>query len=666
MSTAPTAAISSTTKTRPVRSPTSSLDPNDAFPHTPVIPAVQPGRLAASLLRPVRRWRERRELQLSGRRRRIRPTHEVYLNDGGYEFDEFIPTATPTAPPAIVDETHVTVPSVSHQTVQGATDTLAAAHLTVGTVQQQASSQVPAGQVISQTPSAACIADRATTKSRAAGGAGRKHRQPHGCKDGNRKRDGEVDSCRDCLRLDVHLPLPENDHRHARGDGDERLGLHRMVRCMHGHASVPGCDEPAAHRARGVQADGVHRPERQGRFARRGAGGAQIRRVRHRRGDQEVVEHGEGRIRDLGESGGRHQTRLGSGRSRRREQRVVGPAIRRAAGCRSCPRGRRHERGADAHDHALDLGVDLVRRRRRRRSAPRCRPRRRPSRRGRLARAREQPVAIGYPAASTWIVFDMRSSRSSFGSEMPVSGADNVLAISDPEFPRATPQPLCFRVMAIATGASTASSSTARSPEPASGETRELREPATGEPLATVASPARPTSTAPSPPPAPRSTGRGAGRRRTSARACSTPSPTRSSRTARSSRSSSRATSARRSRSVKAELARRVENFRFFASVARLDLGPLASRSAARCCSTRCKRAGRRLRADRAVELPGDHDDLEALARAGRRLHGRAEARSADAADGVSGSPSSRPRSASRRARSTSSRRTARRPARTS
>ena len=56
----------------------------------------------------------------------------------------------------------MTVPSVFKQTVQGATSTLTAAHLTVGTVHQAASSSVPVGDVISQTPSAGATAHRTT------------------------------------------------------------------------------------------------------------------------------------------------------------------------------------------------------------------------------------------------------------------------------------------------------------------------------------------------------------------------------------------------------------------------------------------------------------------------------------------------------------------------
>ena len=99
--------------------------------------------------------------------------------------------------------------------------------------------------------------------------------------------------------------------------------------------------------------------------------------------------------------------------------------------------------------------------------------------------------------------------------------------------------------MAVATDASTGSSSTARrsrAPPPAtSSSPRPARRSA---PRSWRASP---RSTAPSRPRAPRSTATGARRPRTSAPASCTRSPTRSPRTARSSRSSSRATSARRS-----------------------------------------------------------------------------------------------------------------------
>ena len=78
--------------------------------------------------------------------------------------------------------------------------------------------------------------------------------------------------------------------------------------------------------------------------------------------------------------------------------------------------------------------------------------------------------------------------------------------------------------------------------------------------------------------------------------------------------------------SVKAELGQAVENFRFYASAIALDRRPLEPdrRLAALLLA---EGAGRRLRPDRAVELPADDDDVEARACAGRRLHRRAQAR---------------------------------------
>ena len=78
-------------------------------------------------------------------------------------YGEFIPTnGTPAPPPALVDATHVKVPSVTHQTLPAATSTLKAAHTRVGTVQRASSSQVPAGRVISQNPTAGATAHRTT------------------------------------------------------------------------------------------------------------------------------------------------------------------------------------------------------------------------------------------------------------------------------------------------------------------------------------------------------------------------------------------------------------------------------------------------------------------------------------------------------------------------
>ena len=121
----------------------------------------------------------------------------------------------------------------------------------------------------------------------------------------------------------------------------------------------------------------------------------------------------------------------------------------------------------------------------------------------------------------------------------------------------------------------------------ASGEIRELIEPATGEPLARAASPARPTSTARSTPRAPRWTAPGARR-----------PPTERSRLLHALadamvanrkelaelevRNVGKAIS-----SVKAELDQAVENFRFYASAIGVDRAAARTRSAARCSSTR-------------------------------------------------------------------------------
>ncbi len=66
----------------------------------------------------------------------------------------------------------------------------------------------------------------------------------------------------------------------------------------------------------------------------------------------------------------------------------------------------------------------------------------------------------------------------------------------------------------------------------------------------------------------------------------------------------------------------------------RVDRGPLASarRVAALLLVAR---AGRRLRADRPLELPGDDGRLEALTRPRGRVHGRPQARSSHASDGA-------------------------------
>ena len=122
--------------------------------------------------------------------------------------------------------------------------------------------------------------------------------------------------------------------------------------------------------------------------------------------------------------------------------------------------------------------------------------------------------------------------------------------------------------------------------EPASGELRELREPATGELLARAAMAGEADVDRAVAARARRSTGLGEDARRPSARACCTRSPTRSSRTARSSPSSRRATSARRSRRSRPSSPARPRTSA--SSPRRSPRSPARStRSAARCSSTR-------------------------------------------------------------------------------
>ncbi len=75
-------------------------------------------------------------------------------------YGAFIPTATPTAPPPLVDMTHITVPSVQSESVPAATSTLASVNLTVGTVSNSYSATVAKGSVVSQAPSAGAVAHR--------------------------------------------------------------------------------------------------------------------------------------------------------------------------------------------------------------------------------------------------------------------------------------------------------------------------------------------------------------------------------------------------------------------------------------------------------------------------------------------------------------------------
>jgi hypothetical protein len=156
-----------------------AYDPNAVFPHTPEDPQFSPDGSQLLYVDPIdSNGNEANSTNLVG----VDGSnpHQVFLNDGGYNYDAFIPTATPVAPPPLVDMTHITVPSVvglpvgaengagarqsvtrvQPQTVATATSTLASANLTVGTVTNSYSSTVAAGAVVSQSPSAGVIAHR--------------------------------------------------------------------------------------------------------------------------------------------------------------------------------------------------------------------------------------------------------------------------------------------------------------------------------------------------------------------------------------------------------------------------------------------------------------------------------------------------------------------------
>lgn len=81
--------------------------------------------------------------------------HELPINYG-----KFIPTATPVAPPPLVDETHITVPSVETLEVGAATNDLDAVNLTVGAVRYEYSSTVGDNRIVSQDPNAGTVAHR--------------------------------------------------------------------------------------------------------------------------------------------------------------------------------------------------------------------------------------------------------------------------------------------------------------------------------------------------------------------------------------------------------------------------------------------------------------------------------------------------------------------------
>jgi hypothetical protein len=87
--------------------------------------------------------------------------HEVFAS-GAPTDAAFLPTATPGAPPPLVDMTHITVPSVRALDVADAKSTLAAHNLTVGKVSRSYSRAIGRGRVLSQNPSAGAVAHRTT------------------------------------------------------------------------------------------------------------------------------------------------------------------------------------------------------------------------------------------------------------------------------------------------------------------------------------------------------------------------------------------------------------------------------------------------------------------------------------------------------------------------
>jgi len=101
--------------------------------------------------------------------------HEVSLNPdpltcingtcNGYpSYGQFIPTATPVAPPPLVDATHITVPSVHALDIKAASSDLRAKNLTVGKVTYKYSASLHKNRVLGQYPKAGAVAHRTRKK----------------------------------------------------------------------------------------------------------------------------------------------------------------------------------------------------------------------------------------------------------------------------------------------------------------------------------------------------------------------------------------------------------------------------------------------------------------------------------------------------------------------
>ena len=101
--------------------------------------------------------------------------HEVSLNPdpltclngtcNGYpSYGQFLPTATPVAPPPLVDATRITVPSVHALGLKAATSDLKAKNLTVGRVTYKYSASLHKNRVLAQYPRAGAVAHRTRKK----------------------------------------------------------------------------------------------------------------------------------------------------------------------------------------------------------------------------------------------------------------------------------------------------------------------------------------------------------------------------------------------------------------------------------------------------------------------------------------------------------------------
>jgi List-Bact-rpt repeat protein/PASTA domain-containing protein len=145
-----------------------TYDPNAVFPHAPILPQFSPDGAQLLYMDFIDGNGDQGNFSdlvgVDGSN-----THQIFLNPNTTcsngscspgSYGVFIPTATPVAPPPLVDMTHITVPPVTGIYEENAASKLSSVHLSVGTLTRSFSRTVVRGAVVSQFPLAGAVAHR--------------------------------------------------------------------------------------------------------------------------------------------------------------------------------------------------------------------------------------------------------------------------------------------------------------------------------------------------------------------------------------------------------------------------------------------------------------------------------------------------------------------------